>query len=90
MDATEKVGVGGGGWGFRGGAGGVGLAVVQTPGGGTLLPLRGPNFDLAGELESRLELSFFLGIFPTKGIAFFIDDCGSGVFPLRPNLIKSK
>ena len=40
-----------------GAAGVVGFAgVVTTPGGGTLVPLGGPNFDFAGELESRFSV----------------------------------
>ena len=77
------------------GAGVVGFAwVVTTPGGGTLVPLGGPNFDFAGELESRfsvvgggvanLVMSLFRGILPTKGIGFFFDAWGSGVLPFNP------
>ena len=64
----------------------VGFAgVVTTPGGGTLVPLGGPNFDFAGELESRLlVISLFRGILPTKGIGFFFDAWGSGVLPFNP------
>ena len=68
------------------GAGVVGFGgVVTTPGGGTLVPLGGPNFDFAGELESRLVvMSLFRGILPTKGIGFFFDAWGSGVLPFNP------
>ena len=74
------------------GAGVVGFAgVVTTPGGGTLVPLGGPNFDFAGELESRLlVMSLFRGILPTKGIGFFFDAWGSGVLPFNPTKKEKK
>ena len=83
------------------GAGVVGFAGVETtPGGGTLVPLGGPNFDFAGELESRfsvvgggvanLVMSLFRGILPTKGIGFFFDAWGSGVLPFNPTKKEKK